>query len=70
MYIFVSFRIRKVIHTIVASPYFDNTILVLILISSMLLAFEDATDPDAKVNNVSYGTKISLYLYLYMCERV
>ena len=55
----ILFRIRKVIHTIVSSPYFDNVILALILISSMLLAVEDAKDPDAAVNNVSRMTKIN-----------
>lgn len=49
----VYFSFRKILHTIVTSPYFDNVILALILISSMLLAVEDAKDPNAEVNNVS-----------------
>lgn len=49
---FPSNPIRKVIHLIVSSAYFDNTILALILISSGLLALEDATDPNASVNNI------------------
>ena len=48
-----SFRIRKIVHLIVSSPYFDNILLALILISSALLAFEDVTDPDAMINVVS-----------------
>ena len=46
------FSIRRFVHFIVSSPRFDNTILALILISSGLLAVEDATDPNAMVNIV------------------
>ena len=54
------FRIRKYIHIVVSSKYFDNVILALILISSGLLAIEDATDPEAQVNKVS--RTLALYL--------
>ena len=46
------FSIRRFVHFVVSSPRFDNTILALILISSGLLAVEDATDPNAMVNIV------------------
>ena len=35
------------------SPYFDNFILALILISSGLLALENPTDPNADINKVT-----------------
>ena len=53
LFFFKYFRIRKYIHIVVSSKYFDNVILALILISSGLLAIEDATDPEAQVNKVS-----------------
>ena len=49
---FFFYRIRVYIHKVVASAYFDNVILALILISSGLLALEDATNADASINTV------------------
>eukprot|EP00111_Clytia_hemisphaerica_P002564 TCONS_00007303-protein len=44
--------IRQRIHNFVASKYFDNTILILILISSGFLALENTIDKDATINKV------------------
>lgn len=47
-------RIRIYIHRFVSNKYFDNTILVLIIISSAFLALEDTTDRHATINVVSF----------------
>nr|XP_047138461.1 voltage-dependent R-type calcium channel subunit alpha-1E isoform X2 [Hydra vulgaris] len=44
--------VRKVIHEVISYAYFDDIILGMILMSSVLLAFEDVTDPKAKINAV------------------
>ena len=48
----VLFRVRKACHWVVNLRYFDNTILVIILISSVLLALEDPVVEDSKRNKV------------------
>ena len=55
------FRIRKVVHWLVSSTWFDNIILALILVSSALLAAENTTHPEAKVNQVSVNTDKTMY---------
>ena len=65
LFFFEYFRIRKYIHIVVSSKYFDNVILALILISSGLLAIEDATNPEAQVNKVS--STLALHLKYICC---
>ena len=50
--LFVFFRVRKACHWLVNLRHFDNFILVIILISSILLALEDPVDEEAKRNKV------------------
>ena len=70
LFFFEYFRIRKYIHIVVSSKYFDNVILALILISSGLLAIEDATDPEAQVNKVSKILDLNLkHIWCYLLPR-
>ena len=46
------FRIRRLCHWLVNLRYFDDFILFVILISSILLAVEDPVDPNSQVNKV------------------
>lgn len=48
----LSFRLRKACHWLVNLRHFDNTILVIILISSVLLALEDPVDENSQRNTV------------------
>ncbi|XP_065679404.1 voltage-dependent P/Q-type calcium channel subunit alpha-1A isoform X2 [Hydra vulgaris] len=44
--------IRKIAHEIISNPVFDNILLALIIINSLLLALEDMTDQEATINNI------------------
>ena len=48
----LSFRLRKACHWLVNLRHFDNTILVIILISSVLLALEDPVVENSQRNQV------------------
>lgn len=48
----LSFRLRKACHWLVNLRHFDNTILVIILISSVLLALEDPVVENSQRNTV------------------
>ena len=49
-------RIREACHWVVNLRYFDDFILVVIVISSVLLAVEDPVHPNAPRNHVSHAT--------------
>lgn len=48
----MNFSIRQACHWVVNLRYFDDFILAVILVSSVLLAVEDPVDPDAPRNKV------------------
>lgn len=73
---FLFCSIRQACHWVVNLRYFDDFILAVILISSVLLAVEDPVDPDAPRNKVcqrdltqkekqSVSNLISFHVHLY-----
>ncbi|XP_047138402.1 probable voltage-dependent N-type calcium channel subunit alpha-1B isoform X2 [Hydra vulgaris] len=57
--------LRKILHRLVTSSYFDMIISGLIIIYSILLACEDVKDADAKINQVlKYADYIFLGIFL------
>ncbi|XP_065655801.1 voltage-dependent L-type calcium channel subunit alpha-1D isoform X4 [Hydra vulgaris] len=57
--------LRKILHKLVTSTYFDMIISGLIIVYSILLACEDVKDPDAKINKVlKYANYIFLGIFL------
>lgn len=62
---FPSHRIRQACHWVVNLRYFDDFILVIILISSVLLAVEDPVNPDSSRNEVSADYQYLVLIFLF-----
>jgi len=56
-------QLRRSLYKLISNKWFDNTILILVLVSNVLLAFERPADGDTALNsaleNISYGFTVA-----------